>query len=156
MSIEYTVFRGVGGIIKGSLAQKPQLGPKDILIRITHTGFCASDVAYVEYGIVLGHEGVGIVEAIGSDVTQFKVGERAGGGYHRGSCGHCSYCLSGEDIWCYERSIFGETDVCKSGLRYADGEYTDFPLLFLVQQRNLWRVLRRHGNIPSQDSGGAE
>jgi D-arabinose 1-dehydrogenase-like Zn-dependent alcohol dehydrogenase len=110
MVSEYTVFRGVEGIIKSSLTQKPQLGPKDILVRITHSGVCATDLAYVPYGIALGHEGVGIVEAIGSGVTQFKVGERAGGGYHRDSCGHCSYCLTARDIWCYERSIFGETD----------------------------------------------
>jgi D-arabinose 1-dehydrogenase-like Zn-dependent alcohol dehydrogenase len=110
MVSEYTVFRGVEGIIKSRLTQKPQLGPKDILVRITHSGVCATDLAYVPYGIALGHEGVGIVEAIGSGVTQFKVGERAGGGYHRDSCGHCSYCLTARDIWCYERSIFGETD----------------------------------------------
>jgi D-arabinose 1-dehydrogenase-like Zn-dependent alcohol dehydrogenase len=110
MASSYTVFRGKEGSIKAHAATKPQLGPKDILVKITHSGVCATDLAYVEYGIALGHEGVGIVEAIGSDVTQFKVGDRAGGGYHRGSCGHCSYCLSGQDIWCYERSVFGEKD----------------------------------------------
>ncbi|KAH7087158.1 chaperonin 10-like protein [Paraphoma chrysanthemicola] len=110
MASEYTVFRGFKDEIKASPVPKPQLGPKDILIKITHSGVCATDLGYQEYGIALGHEGVGIVEAIGSEVTQFKVGERAGGGYHRDSCGHCSYCLSGQDIWCYERSVFGEKD----------------------------------------------
>lgn len=107
---EYTVYRGAEGEIKPSSVQKPELGPKDILLKITHSGVCATDLAYVPYGIALGHEGVGIVEAIGSEVTQFKVGERAGGGYHRDSCGHCNYCLSGQDIWCYERNVFGEKD----------------------------------------------
>lgn len=107
---QYTVYRGAEGQIKSSSVQKPELGPKDILVKITHSGVCATDLAYVPFGIALGHEGVGIVEAIGSEVTQFKVGERAGGGYHRDSCGHCSYCLSGQDIWCYERSVFGEKD----------------------------------------------
>ena len=110
MSSEYTVYRGVEGLIKPSVVQKPELGPKDILVKITHSGVCGTDLAYLPYGLALGHEGVGIVEAIGSEVTQFKVGERAGGGYHRDSCGHCSYCLSGQDIWCYERSVFGEKD----------------------------------------------
>jgi D-arabinose 1-dehydrogenase-like Zn-dependent alcohol dehydrogenase len=110
MTSKYTVFRGAEGIIKSSVAQKPELGPKDILVKITHSGVCATDLAYIPYGLALGHEGVGVVEAIGIEVTQFKVGERAGGGYHRGSCGHCSYCLTGQDIWCYERSIFGEND----------------------------------------------
>lgn len=110
MVSEYTVYRGVEGVIKSSPADKPVLGPKNILIKITHSGVCATDLAYVESGIALGHEGVGIVEAIGTDITQFKVGHRAGGGYHRSSCGHCTYCLSGQDIWCYERSVFGEGD----------------------------------------------
>ncbi|KAF2035820.1 NAD(P)-binding protein [Setomelanomma holmii] len=88
MASEYTVLRGVEGAIKPSSVPKPQLRPRDILIKISHFG------------------GVGIVEAIGSDVTQFKVCECAGGGYHRDSCGHCSYCLSGQDIWCYERKAY--------------------------------------------------
>ncbi|KAF2001269.1 GroES-like protein [Amniculicola lignicola CBS 123094] len=107
---EYTVYRGVEGAVKKSAAQLPALGPKDILVKITHSGLCGTDLAFVPYGIALGHEGVGIVEAVGSEVTQFKVGERAGGGYHRNSCGHCSYCLTGQDIWCYERSVYGEKD----------------------------------------------
>ncbi|KAJ4372247.1 hypothetical protein N0V83_004021 [Neocucurbitaria cava] len=110
MSSEYTIYRGEDGLIKPSLVPKPELGPKDILVKIMHSGVCGSDLAYLPYGLALGHEGVGIVEAIGNEVTQFTVGERAGGGYHRDSCGHCSYCLSGQDIWCYERSVFGEKD----------------------------------------------
>ncbi|KAH7123625.1 chaperonin 10-like protein [Dendryphion nanum] len=110
MSSEYTVFRGVDGAVKQATTPLLALGPKEILVKITHSGLCATDLAYLPYGLALGHEGVGIVEAIGSEVTQFKVGERAGGGYHRNSCGHCKYCLSGQDIWCYERSVFGEGD----------------------------------------------
>jgi D-arabinose 1-dehydrogenase-like Zn-dependent alcohol dehydrogenase len=107
---EYAVYRGAEGNVKKSSAKIPELGPKEVLIKITHSGLCATDLAYIPYGIALGHEGVGIVEAIGNAVTQFKVGDRAGGGYHRDSCGHCSYCLSGQDIWCYERNIYGEKD----------------------------------------------
>ncbi|KAF2253604.1 GroES-like protein [Trematosphaeria pertusa] len=107
---EYSVYRGSEGAVKKALAKLPSLGPKEVLVKITHSGLCGTDLAYIPYGIALGHEGVGIVEAIGSDVTQFKVGDRAGGGYHRNSCGHCSYCLSGQDIWCYERSVYGEKD----------------------------------------------
>ena len=80
---EYTNYGGSNGAIKPIKTPKPTLGPKEILIKITHTGVCATDLAYLEYGIALGHEGVGIVEEIGSAVTQFKVGDRVGGGYHR-------------------------------------------------------------------------
>ena len=109
-STAFSVYRGAEGSVKKVAGKHRDLGPKEILVKITHSGLCSTDLAYIPYGIALGHEGVGIVEAIGNEVTQFKVGERAGGGYQKNSCGHCSYCLSGQDIWCYERSIFGEGD----------------------------------------------
>ncbi|KAF2204468.1 GroES-like protein [Delitschia confertaspora ATCC 74209] len=118
-STEYTIYRGIEGAVKEASAHIKPLGPKEILVKITHSGLCGTDLAYVPYGIALGHEGVGIVEAIGSDVTQFEIGDRAGGGYHRKSCEHCSYCLSGQDIWCYERSIYGEED-------YANGTFGEY------------------------------
>ena len=73
---DYIVFRGAEGAVKQSSAQIPALGPKEILVKITHSGVCATDLAYIPYGIALGHEGVGIVQAVGNDVTQFKVGDR--------------------------------------------------------------------------------
>lgn len=88
----------------------PTLGPYDVLIKITHSSLCASDLAYIPYGIAMGHEGVGIVQKVGSSVTALAIGDRVGGGYHRDSCGHCKYCLTGQDIWCYERTIFGEVN----------------------------------------------
>lgn len=113
------VYRGVDGVVKQLDAELPKLGPYDILIKITHTSLCSTDLEYIPYGIALGHEGVGVVTAIGSAVTQFKIGDRAGGGYHRGSCGQCKYCLSGQDIWCYKRVIFGEGD-------YNNGTFGEF------------------------------
>ena len=104
------VYRGIEGAVKKVPVELPALGPKDVLIRITHSGVCATDTAYVPYGIALGHEGVGVVVKVGECVTQFKVGDRAGGGYHRDSCGYCKYCLTGNDIWCYDRIVFGEKD----------------------------------------------
>ena len=118
-STEFSVYRGTEGNVKKVSGKHRELGPKEILVKITHSGLCSTDLAYIPYGIALGHEGVGIVEAIGNEVTQFKVGERAGGGYQKSSCGHCSYCLTGQDIWCYERSIFGESDYNNGTFRWV-------------------------------------
>ncbi|KAH7007587.1 chaperonin 10-like protein [Ilyonectria destructans] len=109
---DYTVYRSKSGVPSSSTSKIPSLGPHDVLIRITHTGVCHTDVLFCQSGapLALGHEGVGIVEAIGSLVTEFKLGDRAGGGFHRDACGHCKYCLSGRDIYCYQRVIFGEGD----------------------------------------------
>ena len=79
-----TVFRGLEGSIKKVPVELPaELKPKEVLIKITHASLCGTDVHMIQYGCALGHEGVGVVEKIGSDVTQFKVGDRAGAGYLR-------------------------------------------------------------------------
>ncbi|KAH8803400.1 chaperonin 10-like protein [Xylogone sp. PMI_703] len=96
-------YQGIDG-------QAKKLGPKQILIKITHTGLCGTDLHGIQFGVVLGHEGIGIVQAVGSEVTQFQIGDRAGGGFLRNSCGHCKYCLSGQDMWCYDRAIYIEAD----------------------------------------------
>ena len=83
-TIANNVYRGVEGTVKKVPSELPaELGPKEILIKITHSSLCGTDVHYIPYGAALGHEGVGIVEKIGSAVTQFKVGDRAGAGYLR-------------------------------------------------------------------------
>jgi hypothetical protein len=79
-----TVYRGVNGSAIASPFDLPsELGPKQILMKITHSSLCGTDVHYLSSGMALGHEGIGIVEKIGSEVTQFKVGDRAGAGYIR-------------------------------------------------------------------------
>jgi D-arabinose 1-dehydrogenase-like Zn-dependent alcohol dehydrogenase len=115
---EATFYRTLEGKVTATKEKVPDLGPNDILVRITHSGVCFTDREFFRVGapLALGHEGIGIVEAIGGDVKEFKVGDRAGGGFHRNSCGHCNYCLSGNDIHCNEREIYGEKD-------YNNGNY---------------------------------
>ncbi|KAE8447020.1 hypothetical protein EG329_011154 [Mollisiaceae sp. DMI_Dod_QoI] len=114
------VYRGVEGAVKKVAdVELPELGPKDVLIKITHASLCGTDVHMIPHGMALGHEGVGIVEKVGSEVKTLKVGDRAGAGYLRESCGHCDYCLKGKDIYCYERNIFGEQE-------YNKGTFGDY------------------------------
>ena len=84
-----TIYRGIDGAIKPSPLDIPNdLTPKQILLKITHASLCGTDVHYLSSGIALGHEGIGIVEKIGSEVTQFKVGDRAGAGFIRNVSKH--------------------------------------------------------------------
>ncbi|KAH8889550.1 GroES-like protein [Thozetella sp. PMI_491] len=110
---EYPVYRGLGGKVTKTATTIPELGPHDVLVRMTHSGVCHSDLVVLGWGIpaALGHEGVGLVEAVGEAVTSLKVGSRVGGGFHKTSCGHCRYCLGGNDIHCYERTIYGSGDM---------------------------------------------
>ena len=57
--------------------------------------------------MALGHEGVGTVEAVGPSVKHLRKGDRVGWGYESDSCGDCGECLSGHEIYCPERVIYG-------------------------------------------------
>lgn len=85
-------------------------GPREVAVRIHHAGLCHSDVSVVNGTIpfptpvVLGHEGAGVVEAVGSAVSKVAVGD------HvvlttLGSCGQCDACDRGKPTHC--RSSFG-------------------------------------------------
>jgi len=79
-------MRGVDGVVTRKPAEVPKLKPKEVLVKITHTGLCGTDLFYIPFGCALGHEGVGIIEEVGSAVTLHKVGDRVGGGYLRSVC----------------------------------------------------------------------
>lgn len=57
--------------------------------------------------MVLGHEGVGVVEAVGPNSQTLKPGDRVGWGYEVDSCGHCIQCLQGAEPYCPERTLYG-------------------------------------------------
>jgi threonine dehydrogenase-like Zn-dependent dehydrogenase len=75
--------------------------PTDAIIRVTSTGLCGSDLhlyevlgPFLDAGDILGHEPMGIVEEVGSEVTQVKAGDRVVIPFNV-SCGHCYMCEQG-------------------------------------------------------------
>ncbi len=87
--------------------QRRALREHDVLIEIQYCGVCHSDIhqAREEWGeaifpMVPGHEIVGIVGAVGRNVTKFKVGDRAGVGCFVDSCRACPECRSGLEQYC--------------------------------------------------------
>lgn len=96
MSYSFTVQRGsASGKIVEATSQR-QLGRNEAYLKITHSGLCGTDEHFLHAGSALGHEGVGIVQAIGSEVTAVKVGDRVGFGWVHKTCGRCQPCLTGE------------------------------------------------------------
>lgn len=82
-------------------------GPKDVHIAIEFCGICHSDIHQARnewgnalYPMVPGHEIVGTVKAVGSEVTKFKVGDTAAIGCMVDSCRTCASCKAGEEIYC--------------------------------------------------------
>lgn len=87
-----------------------EVGPNDILIDILYSGICHSDIHQVRaewepgipsiYPMVPGHEIVGLVTKVGSDVTKFAEGDFAGIGCFMDSCGECGGCTAGIEQFC--------------------------------------------------------
>jgi S-(hydroxymethyl)glutathione dehydrogenase / alcohol dehydrogenase len=81
------------------------LQPHDVLVRIRASGLCHTDLEVIQgqlaypLPIVLGHEGAGIVEAVGADVTTVKPGDHVICSWNP-YCGHCFYCDRGVRILC--------------------------------------------------------
>lgn len=87
--------------------QRRDLRPDDVLIDIKYSGICHSDIhtAHGDWGaaifpLVPGHEIAGVVQAVGSAVTKFAVGDRVGVGCYVDSCGECEYCQQDLEQFC--------------------------------------------------------
>ena len=94
--------------------------PADVVIDIKAAGICHSDIHTIrnEWGeahfpLTVGHEIAGVVEAVGSDVTDWKVGDRVGVGCMVDSCGTCEECRAGQEQNCLEGNVgtYNATDV---------------------------------------------
>ncbi len=89
--------------------ERKEVGANQVQIEILYSGVCHSDIHTAKgdwgpaiYPLVPGHEIVGRITAVGSDVTKFKVGELAGVGCFVDSCRTCQNCKSGEEQFCEE------------------------------------------------------
>jgi uncharacterized zinc-type alcohol dehydrogenase-like protein len=84
-----------------------ELKANEVEVRISHCGVCHSDIHLTDndwgiskYPFIPGHEIVGTVEAVGSDVKDRTVGERVGIGWQADSCGVCEWCRQGAEQLC--------------------------------------------------------
>ncbi|NPD67145.1 NAD(P)-dependent alcohol dehydrogenase [Lichenicola cladoniae] len=89
-------------------------GPNDVQIDILYCGICHSDIHTArgewnnhDFPVVPGHEIVGKVVAVGSEVSQFKVGDLAGVGCMVDSCRHCPSCTAGLEQYCEDGGFTG-------------------------------------------------
>ena len=90
--------------------ERRDVGPNDVLIEIKYAGICHSDIHTVRgdwgpqpFPLVPGHEIVGVVTEVGSDVTKPPVGDRVGVGCMVNSCRECANCRRGDEQYCLER-----------------------------------------------------
>ena len=87
--------------------ERREPGPKDVVLDIAYCGICHSDIHQVRgewgrelYPMVPGHEIVGTVKAVGSEVTRFKPGDSAAVGVIVESCLQCNNCKESLEVYC--------------------------------------------------------
>jgi S-(hydroxymethyl)glutathione dehydrogenase/alcohol dehydrogenase len=107
--VKAIVFDGTEAVVTDEVEARDP-GPDEIAVRIAAAGLCHSDLSVINGTIpfptpvVLGHEGAGVVEAVGPGVTHVKEGDHVALST-LGNCGHCRYCEKGRPTMC--RSTFG-------------------------------------------------
>ena len=95
----------------------PTPGPGRILVKTEACGVCHTDLhaAHGDWPVkpglpfTPGHEGIGIVTALGEGVTAVKLGDRVGVPWLYSACGHCEYCLAAREPVCAEAQFGGYT-----------------------------------------------
>jgi threonine 3-dehydrogenase len=115
---------------------EPSIGINDVLIRVTHTGICGTDLHIYEWDewaqatipvpMAIGHEFVGEIVEVGANVNDFHLGEVVSGEGHV-VCGRCRNCLAGRRHLCAHTQGVG---VNRQG---AFAEYISIPM------SNIWR-----------------
>ena len=98
----------------------PSPGRREVLVKVHACGVCHSDAMAVTgglpgipYPLVPGHEVIGTLEAIGSEVHGWSPGTRVGIGWWPGSCGYCGPCRRGEAFAC--DNVHGATGITRDG-----------------------------------------
>ena len=104
---------------------RPAPGLGQVLVRIEACGLCHTDIhaARGDWPVkptppfIPGHEGVGIIEGVGADVAQSRVGQRVAIAWLGWACGSCEFCVSGHETLCESQEMSGYT---------IDGAYAEY------------------------------
>jgi len=96
-----------GGKLKEFQYDLGPLGDHQVDVKVVYCGICYSDISMLDnhwgfttFPFVPGHEVIGTVEAMGSHVKGFSIGQRVGVGWSSGSCGICECCMTGNHNLC--------------------------------------------------------
>ncbi|KAL3427771.1 alcohol dehydrogenase [Phlyctema vagabunda] len=158
MSFSYTVFKGspTEDIVEAT-TERAALSRNEVHIATTHSGVCGTDLFMRRRDMVLGHEGVGVVKAVGPEVRLLKIGDRVGWGHTTDSCGVCDKCRAGLYSGCPDPSMYS-TSSFDTGT-FSTGVVVREPYLFRIPDQmksadaapmmcagiTVWDVLTQNG-----------
>jgi aryl-alcohol dehydrogenase len=154
MKIRAAIARQVGKPLDIETLELESPRPHEVLVRVVATGVCHTDMVVRDghlptpFPVVLGHEGAGVVEAVGSGITKVAAGDHVVMSFN--SCGCCPSCQDNEPAYCHEffpRNFFATRADGSSGLA-KDGEtvhgnffgQSSFANYALCHERNVVKV----------------
>ena len=126
-TMQAAVYRGVNDV-RVEAVPLPVIGPRDVLLRVGACGVCGTDLKKIHYGLVpppriFGHETAGTVAAVGAEVTDWKIGDRALAVHHVPCLGaDCYYCRRGTFAQCPLYKKTGAT----AGFEPAGGGFAEY------------------------------
>jgi Zn-dependent alcohol dehydrogenase len=122
------VLREIGQPLQLEDVELDEPGPEEVRVRIEAAGVCHSDLHYMtgdlkaKLPLVVGHEGAGIVEAVGPRVDRVSLGDRVALLW-RPRCGKCEACVAGNPVLCRFGRVFATTNGLMDGTtRLHQGE----------------------------------
>jgi uncharacterized zinc-type alcohol dehydrogenase-like protein len=147
-----------------------KLGVHEAEIAITHCGICHSDLHLIandwgnsQYPFIPGHEIIGTISAVGSEVKSLTIGQRVGLGWQSSSCGQCEWCLKGQENLCPEAEATcvhrhgGFADRVRANARFIvpipDALPSEQAAPLLCAGITVYNPLRAHGINPSSRVG---
>jgi uncharacterized zinc-type alcohol dehydrogenase-like protein len=147
-----------------------KLGLHEVEIAITHCGICHSDLHLIsndwgisQYPFIPGHEIIGAVAAVGSQVTSFQIGQRVGLGWQSNSCGICEWCMRGMENLCPDAEGTcvhrhgGYADSVRANARFVipipEALNSEHAAPLLCGGITVYNPLRTHGINPSSRVG---
>jgi aryl-alcohol dehydrogenase/geraniol dehydrogenase (NAD+) len=127
----------------------------EVRVRLVGTGICHTDLAFrdgdgpaVPIPCVLGHEGAGVIEAVGEGVTDLVSGDHVVLSF--GSCGACGSCLAGAPAYCFQMAVLnygggrsdGTSPLSQDGTRIGGGFFcqSSFATYAIAERRNTVEV----------------
>ncbi|MCW2834425.1 MAG: NADP-dependent alcohol dehydrogenase [Nocardioides sp.] len=121
-----------GAPLAPTTIERRAVGTNDVLIGIEYAGICHSDIHTVNgdwgpqpFPLVPGHEIVGTVTEVGSEVTTHKVGDRVGVGCMVNACRECANCLRGDEQYCLNGMVGTYAATDRDGTTTQGGYSTD-------------------------------
>ncbi|MFJ8141169.1 alcohol dehydrogenase catalytic domain-containing protein [Streptomyces sp. NPDC096013] len=102
------------GVVRSSIGTPAPPAARWVRVSVTASGVCNADIATAAatgpgtaFPVTPGHEAAGVIAEVGDQVEGWSVGDRVAVGWFGGSCGHCSFCRTGDVVHCPERKVPG-------------------------------------------------